>query len=446
VSTTKSELDLQTYWMPFTANRQFKNAPRLVESAEGVYYRSRDGRRLIDGIAGMWCVNAGHGRAEIVEAVQRQVAEMDYATSFQMGHPAAFELAGELSAILPDDLGHPFFVNSGSEAVDTALKIALAFHRRRGEAARTRLIGRERAYHGVGFGGISVGGIGANRTPYGPLLPGVDHLPHTHDPERNAFSRGQPEHGVERADALLDLIALHGAETIAAVIVEPMSGSTGVLVPPVGYLERLREITATHGILLIFDEVITGFGRTGRLFALDHWGVEPDIVQFAKAITSGYFPFGGIGISDRLAATLDEAGEPWMHAYTYSAHPVGCAVALRTMDIILDEDFPAQAAAKGEHLLAGLKAALADHPNVGDVRGKGLMCGVEIVQDKATKAEFPASENIGVKVHAATQQRGLFSRLRGDVFCLAPPVVTTTEQLDRIVEILAAAIDEVLPA
>jgi adenosylmethionine-8-amino-7-oxononanoate aminotransferase len=219
-----------------------------------------------------------------------------------------------------------------------------------------------------------------------------------------------------------------------------------VIVPPDDYFPRIREICDRYDVLLVADEVITGFGRTGHLFALDHWGVEPDIVQFAKAITSGYFPFGGIGISDEVAATLDEAGEPWMHAYTYSAHPVGCAVALRTMDIILDEDFPAQAAAKGEHLLAGLKAALADHPNVGDVRGKGLMCGVEIVQDKATKAEFPASENIGVKVHAATQQRGLFSRLRGDVFCLAPPVVTTTEQLDRIVEILAAAIDEVLPA
>jgi beta-alanine--pyruvate transaminase len=444
VSTTKSELDLQTYWMPFTANRQFKNAPRLVESAEGVYYRSRDGRRLIDGIAGMWCVNAGHGRAEIVEAVQRQVAEMDYATSFQMGHPAAFELAGELSAILPDDLGHPFFVNSGSEAVDTALKIALAFHRRRGEAARTRLIGRERAYHGVGFGGISVGGIGANRTPYGPLLPGVDHLPHTHDPERNAFSRGQPEHGVERADALLDLIALHGAETIAAVIVEPMSGSTGVLVPPVGYLERLREITATHGILLIFDEVITGFGRTGRLFALDHWGVEPDIVQFAKAITSGYFPFGGIGISDRLAATLDEAGEPWMHAYTYSAHPVGCAVALRMLRIIEDERFPEQAAAKGDELLARLRSALADHPNVGNIRGKGLMCAVELVEDRESKRSFPADHGIGAAVLRASLDRGLVSRVKADTYVLAPPIVITNAQIQRTVEILAESIRAVV--
>ena len=352
MSTTTSELDLQTYWMPFTANRQFKNDPRLVESAEGVYYRSRDGRRLIDGIAGMWCVNAGHGRAEIVEAVQRQVAEMDYATSFQMGHPAAFELAAELSAILPGDLGHPFFVNSGSEAVDTALKIALAYHRRRGEAGRTRLIGRERAYHGVGFGGISVGGMGPNRTPYGPLLPGVDHLPHTHDPERNAFSRGQPQHGVERADALLDLIALHGAETIAAVIVEPMSGSTGVLVPPVGYLERLRELTAAHGILLIFDEVITGFGRLGSPFAATHFGLLPDMVTLAKGLTNGTVPMGAVAVRDEIYEAFmagPEGAIEFTHGYTYSGHPLACAAARAALRVYERDGLLTRAAELNEH-------------------------------------------------------------------------------------------------
>ena len=325
---TINDLDLKNYWMPFTANRQFKSSPRLVETAEGIYYYSRDGRRLIDGISGMWCVNAGHGRPEIVKAVQSQVAEMDYATSYQMGHGPAFELATELKDVLPGDLGHPFFVNSGSEAVDTALKVALSYHRRRGEAGRIRLIGRERAFHGAGFGGMSVGGIGPNRLPYGPLLPGVDHLPHTHDPERNAFSRGQPVYGVERADALLDLIALHGADTIAAVIVEPMSGSTGVLVPPVGYLERLREITAEYGILLIFDEVITGFGRLGAPFAATYFDLNPDILSMAKGLTNGVGRMGAVevseGIYDKFMAGTEDGSE-FTHDYTYSGHPLGCA-------------------------------------------------------------------------------------------------------------------------
>jgi beta-alanine--pyruvate transaminase len=419
--------------MPFTANRQFKNAPRLVESAEGVYYRSRDGRRLIDGIAGMWCVNAGHGRAEIVEAVQRQVAEMDYATSFQMGHPAAFELAGELSAILPDDLGHPFFVNSGSEAVDTALKIALAFHRRRGEAGRTRLIGRERAYHGVGFGGISVGGIGANRTPYGPLLPGVDHLPHTHDPERNAFSRGQPEHGVERADALLDLIALHGAETIAAVIVEPMSGSTGVLVPPVGYLERLREITAAHGILLIFDEVITGFGRTGRMFACEHWGVAPDIMTVAKGITSGYIPMGGAITSKAVAdAFIGSPRASFRHVITFGGHPVAAAAALRNIQIMEEEGLAENSARMGAYLLDGLKELKEKHRMIGDVRGIGLMCGMEIVRDRETKEPFPPQADLGNRLTQGFSENGIILR-GGDNMNVMPPLCVTAGEIDEIV-------------
>ena len=439
MSTTTSELDLQTYWMPFTANRQFKNDPRLVESAEGVYYRSRDGRRLIDGIAGMWCVNAGHGRAEIVEAVQRQVAEMDYATSFQMGHPAAFELAAELSAILPGDLGHPFFVNSGSEAVDTALKIALAYHRRRGEAGRTRLIGRERAYHGVGFGGISVGGMGPNRTPYGPLLPGVDHLPHTHDPERNAFSRGQPQHGVERADALLDLIALHGAETIAAVIVEPMSGSTGVLVPPVGYLERLRELTAAHGILLIFDEVITGFGRLGSPFAATHFGLLPDMVTLAKGLTNGTVPMGAVAVRDEIYEAFmagPEGAIEFTHGYTYSGHPLACAAARAALRVYERDGLLTRAAELNEHW-ENAAHDLRRLPHVIDIRNIGLTAAIEM-------APVPGKPAVrGMTALHKAFQKGAFIRVTGDIIALAPPLPITPAQIDDLFALVAETIEEV---
>ena len=439
MSTTTSELDLQTYWMPFTANRQFKNDPRLVESAEGVYYRSRDGRRLIDGIAGMWCVNAGHGRAEIVEAVQRQVAEMDYATSFQMGHPAAFELAAELSAILPGDLGHPFFVNSGSEAVDTALKIALAYHRRRGEAGRTRLIGRERAYHGVGFGGISVGGMGPNRTPYGPLLPGVDHLPHTHDPERNAFSRGQPQHGVERADALLDLIALHGAETIAAVIVEPMSGSTGVLVPPVGYLERLRELTAAHGILLIFDEVITGFGRLGSPFAATHFDLLPDMVTLAKGLTNGTVPMGAVAVRDEIYEAFmagPEGAIEFTHGYTYSGHPLACAAARAALRVYERDGLLTRAAELNEHW-ENAAHDLRRLPHVIDIRNIGLTAAIEM-------APVPGKPAVrGMTALHKAFQKGAFIRVTGDIIALAPPLPITPAQIDDLFALVAETIEEV---
>ena len=439
MSTTTSELDLKTYWMPFTANRQFKNSPRLVESAEGVYYRTSDGRRLIDGIAGMWCVNAGHGRAEIVAAVQRQVAKMDYATSFQMGHPAAFELAGELSAILPDDLGHPFFVNSGSEAVDTALKIAIAFHRRRGEAGRTRLIGRERAYHGVGFGGISVGGIGANRTPYGPLLPGVDHLPHTHDLERNAFSRGQPAHGAERANALLDLIALHGAETIAAVIVEPMAGSTGVLVPPVGYLERLREITAAHGILLIFDEVITGFGRLGSPFAATHFDLLPDMVTLAKGLTNGTVPMGAVAVRAEIYDTFmagPEGAIEFTHGYTYSGHPLACAAARAALTVYQRDGLLTRADKLGKHW-ENAAHGLRKLPHVIDIRNIGLTAAIELapIPGKPTVRAMTA-------LHKAFQ-KGAFIRVTGDTIALAPPLSITRAQIDELFALVAETIDEV---
>lgn len=288
------------FWMPFTANRQFKASPRLLERAEGMYYTASDGRQVLDGTAGLWCCNAGHGRREISEAVSKQIARMDFAPTFQMGHPLPFELAETLAAISPEGLNRVFFTNSGSESADTALKIALAYQRAIGQGSRTRLIGRELAYHGVGFGGMSVGGMANNRRAFGPMLPGVDHLPHTLDLQRNAFSKGLPQHGVERADELERLVTLHGAENIAAVIVEPMSGSAGVILPPVGYLQRLREITSKHGILLIFDEVITGFGRVGEAFAAQRWGVTPDILTCAKGLTNGAIPMGAVFVADRL--------------------------------------------------------------------------------------------------------------------------------------------------
>ncbi|MGH8285747.1 MAG: aminotransferase class III-fold pyridoxal phosphate-dependent enzyme, partial [Steroidobacteraceae bacterium] len=324
--------DLESLWLPFTANRLFKERPRLLSRAAGMHYWTPDGRQILDAAAGLWCVNAGHGRREITEAVARQLETLDYAPPFQMGHPPAFELANALVKIAPAGLDHVFFTNSGSEAVDTALKIALAYHRVRGEGSRTRLIGRERAYHGVGFGGITVGGIVANRKVWSAsLLPGADHLPHTHDLARNAFSRGQPAHGAALADELERLVALHDASNIAAVIVEPIAGSTGVLIPPRGYLQRLREICDRHGILLIFDEVITGFGRTGSAFAAQEFGVVPDMITAAKALTNGSVPMGAVlvkhGIYDAFMQGPPGAIELF-HGYTYSAHPVACAAGL----------------------------------------------------------------------------------------------------------------------
>ena len=433
------DLDLENYWMPFTANRQFKNEPRLVEAADGVYYRSHDGRRLIDGISGLWCVNAGHNRAEIVAAVQRQVAELDFAPSFQMGHPAAFELAAELAALLPGDLGHPFFVNSGSEAIDTALKIALAYHRRRGEAGRTRLIGRERAYHGVGFGGLSVGGIGLNRVPYGPLLPGVDHLPHTHDPARNAFSRGQPEHGAARADALRDLIALHGAETIAAVIVEPMAGSAGVLVPPVGYLERLRAICDEHGILLIFDEVITGFGRLGAPFAATYFAVQPDIVTLAKALTNGTVPMGAVAVREAIFDTFMEGPEgaiEFTHGYTYSGHPLACAAARAALALYQRDGLLTRAADLDAHW-ADAAHGLRGLPQVIDIRNIGLTAAVEL-------APLPGQPGVrGMRALQYAFERGAFLRVTGDIIALAPPLIITRAQIDELFALVAETIEEV---
>src|SRR5438132_181482 len=330
---------LNAYWLPFTANRQFKAAPRLVVQADGMYYTTADGRRILDGFAGLWCCNAGHSREPIVAAIREQAATMDYAPAFQMSHPLAFELASRIAQLAPQTLDHVFFCNSGSEAVDTALKIALAWHRVRGEGQRMRLIGRERAYHGVGFGGMSVGGISANRRMFGLMLGGIDHLPHTHDLEHNAFSRGQPEWGAHLANELERIVALHDASTIAAVIVEPMAGSTSVLIPPKGYLQRLRELTRKHGILLILDEVITGFGRLGHAFAAERYGVVPDMITFAKGVTSGSVPMGGVicrkGIHDAFMHGPEHVVE-FFHGYTYSAHPLACAAGLAALDLYRD--------------------------------------------------------------------------------------------------------------
>ncbi|MBN9429665.1 MAG: aminotransferase class III-fold pyridoxal phosphate-dependent enzyme, partial [Burkholderiales bacterium] len=362
--------DLAAFWMPFTPNRRFKRAPQLLVGADGMYYRHRDGRRILDGIAGLWCVNAGHRHPRIVAALARQLGELDYASSFQISHPAAFELAQRLCAWAGNGLAHAFFTNSGSESVDTALKIALAYQRSRGQGGRFKLIGRERSYHGMGFGGLSVGGIGKHRSAFGPLLPGVDHLPHTHDPARNAFSRGQPAHGAERADALEAILALHDPATVAAVIVEPVAGSTGVLLPPQGYLQKLRAICDRHGILLIFDEVITGFGRLGAPLAATCFGVRPDIVTLAKGLTNAAVPMGAVLVSDGVHQAFMQGPEEAVelaHGYTYSGHPLACAAALATLDVHRDEALAQRAAELAPHF-ESLVHGLRDAPGVIDIR------------------------------------------------------------------------------
>ena len=428
--------ELQAYWMPFTANRQFKASPRMMVKAEGMHYTTDDGRRILDAFSGLWCCNAGHGRKPIVEAIQRQAATMDYAPAFQMGHPLAFQLANRIVELAPGRLDHVFFCNSGSEAVDTALKIAIAWHRVRGEGARTRLIGRERGYHGAGFGGIAVGGIVANRKMFGPLLAGVDHLPHTHLPDRNAFSRGQPEHGAHLADELERLVALHDASTIAAVIVEPMAGSTGVLVPPKGYLERLREITRKHGILLIFDEVITAFGRMGGSFAASVLGVEPDMITFAKGVTSGAVPMGGVIVSADVHGAF-MSGPPGaielFHGYTYSAHPLACAAGIAALQLYEDEDLFARAARmapKFEEALHSLKGT----PHVVDIRNIGLVGGVEL-------APRPGAPNArAYETFIRCFEKGVLVRQAGDIIELAPALIVEEAQIDEIVSTLRDAI------
>jgi beta-alanine--pyruvate transaminase len=420
---------LEAYWMPFTPNRQFKSKPRLLARASGMYYWTPEGRQILDGVAGLWCVAAGHGRSEITEAVANQLKTMDYAPPFQMGHPAAFELANEVVKIAPAGLDHVFFTNSGSESVDTALKIALAYHRVRGEAARTRLIGRERGYHGVGFGGISVGGILPNRKMWsGALLPGVDHLTHTHDLAKNAFSRGEPAYGVHLADELERLIAFHDPSTIAAVIIEPIAGSTGVLIPPRGYLKRVRDICDRHGILLIFDEVITGFGRTGSAFAAQEFGVTPDLITVAKGLTNGCVPMGAVIAKKSVYEAFMQGPEgaiELFHGYTYSAHPVACAAGLATLDIYRREGLLTRAKSlsaaweDAAHSLRGL-------PHVTDIRNYGLILGIEL-------ESIPGKPGArGFEVYTKCFDRGLLIRQTADILALSPPLIVERAQIDQI--------------
>ena len=430
--------EMEAFWMPFTANRQFKANPRMLAKAEGMHYWTPEGRPILDAVAGLWCVNAGHGRREISEAVARQIATMEYAPPFQMGHPAAFQLANEVASWLPKDMGHVFFTNSGSESVDTALKIALAYHRARGEASRTRFIGRERGYHGVGFGGISVGGMVNNRKWFGSMLPGVDHLPHTHDLAKNAYTRGVPEHGANLADELERIVALHDASNIAAVIVEPVAGSTGVLIPPKGYLERLRSICTRHGILLIFDEVITGFGRLGSPFGTSFFGVQPDMITMAKGLTNGAVPMGAVAASDQIYDAFMQGPEgaiELFHGYTYSAHPVACAAGIATQEIYRKEGLLTRANdmaaywADGVHSLKGL-------PHVIDLRNLGLIGAVEL-------DPIPGKPGLrGYNTFVRAFEQGLLIRVTGDIVAMSPPLIIEKQHIDQVFGILGGVLKE----
>jgi beta-alanine--pyruvate transaminase len=422
--------------MPFTPNRHFKAKPRILAKASGMHYWTGDGRQILDAVAGLWCVNAGHGRREITEAVSRQLETMDYCPPFNMGHPGAYELANKVAALAPEGLDHVFFGNSGSEAVDTALKIAIGYHAVRGEARRIRIVGRVRGYNGVSFAGITVGGIAANRKMWsGTLLPNVDHLPHTHDLARNAFARGLPQHGVELANELEKIIALQDASTIAAVIVEPIAGSTGVLLPPVGYLQRLRDICTKHGILLIFDEVITGFGRTGSAFAAQEFGVTPDIITCAKGLTNGCVPMGAAIVSKAIYEAFMKGpdGIEIFHGYTYSGHPTACAAGLATLDIYARENLltRAKSVAKewedASHSLRGL-------PHVIDVRNYGLILGLEF-DPIAGKPGARASD-----VYLKCFERGLLVRQTADILALSPPLIIESKHVDQIFETLRSVI------
>ena len=428
--------NLEAYWMPFTANRQFKKNPRLLVGAEGMYYYTHDGRKVLDGTAGLWCVNAGHQAPRIVKAIQEQAAELDYAPPFQMGHPKAFDLAARLTTMMPGDLDHVFFTNSGSESVDTALKIALAYHNVTGNGSRTRLIGREKGYHGVGFGGISVGGIVPNRKFFGTLLTGVDHLPHTHDLEHNAFSRGLPEWGAHLADELERIVALHDASTIAAVIVEPFAGSAGVYLPPKGYLQRLREICTKHGILLIFDEVITGFGRLGASFATEYFGVTPDLITTAKGLTSGAVPMGAVfvrkHIYDAFMKGPEEAIELF-HGYTYSAHPLACAASHAALDTYQEEGLFERAADMAPYWETALHS-LHGEPHVIDIRNLGLVGAIELepIPGQPVKRAF----DIFLRCYEA----GTMIRTTGDTLALTPPLIIERAEVDQLVETIREAL------
>ncbi|MBV9956450.1 MAG: aspartate aminotransferase family protein [Pseudolabrys sp.] len=438
--TTAVPNDLEPFWMPFTANRSFKKRPRMIARAKDLYYYTPEGRPVLDACAGLWCTNAGHNRDPIVAAIQAQAAELDFSPTFQFGHPKAFELASRIAALAPGDLDHVFFTNSGSEATDTALKIALAYWNVKGEGSRTRLIGRERGYHGVGFGGTSVGGMVNNRKFFGSLLAGVDHLPMTYNRERQAFTKGEPEWGEERANALEDLVTLHGANTIAAVIVEPMAGSTGVLPAPKGYLHRLRAICDKHGILLIFDEVITGFGRLGTAFAAERYGVIPDMICFAKGITSGSVPMGGViarkGIHDAFMKGPEHVVELF-HGYTYSAHPLACAAGLAALDLYRDEKLFERAKAL-EPKWADAAMSLKGLPNVLDIRQVGLTAGIDL----ASRPDFVGKRGYDA-MEMAFHDVGIMVRGIGDTLAVTPPLTVSEAQIGEIFDKLGKIIKAV---
>ena len=428
--------DLQAYWMPFTGNRLFKKHPRLIVRAEGVHCWTHDGKKVLDSIAGLWCCNAGHCHPKIVEAIQSQAATLDYATAFQLGHPKVFELANKLTDIAPDGFDYAFFVNSGSEAVDTALKMALAYHRIRGDGARTRLIGRERGYHGVGFGGISVGGITPNRKMFGAMLPGVDHLPHTHNLEKNAFSRGLPEWGDHLADELENIVALHDASTIAAVIVEPIAGSAGVILPPEGYLQRLRDICNRHGILLIFDEVICGFGRTGDNFAATRMNVVPDLITTAKGLTSGTVPMGAVLAKGDIYDTFMTGPEgtiEFFHGYTYSGHPLAAAAACAALDVYKEEGLFERARSLEGYFEDGLHS-LKGEPYVIDVRNFGLIGAVELEPIEGQ----PTARAVQLFVHCF--DNGVSVRTTGDTVAFSPPLIIEKSHIDQMIDAVRKAL------
>lgn len=431
--------NLEALWMPFTANRQFKKKPRMLAGAKGMFYFTPDGREILDGTSGLWCVNAGHGRQKIVDAIAKQAATMDYAPGFQMGHPISFEFASRLQAILPGDLDKVFFTNSGSESVDTALKIALAYHRAKGQGQRVRFIGRERGYHGVGFGGITVGGIVANRRVYGSMLAGADHLPHTYNREKQAFSKGEPEWGAHLADELERIVALHDASTIAAVMVEPMAGSTGVLPPPQGYLKRLRELCDKHDILLIFDEVITGFGRLGAPFASERYGVIPDLMTFAKGVTNAAAPMGGVvarkHVHDAFMTGPEHVVELF-HGYTYSAHPLACAAGLATLDLYRDEGLFERSKALEPVWADAIFSKLKGKPGVLDIRQVGLTAAVDFEgwKDAPGKRAFVAMDK-------AFHDEGMMVRTSGDCLVVTPPFIVTEDDIAQIADKLSNVID-----
>lgn len=434
-----SVLNLEPYWMPFTSNRFFKANPLLMASAKGMYFTTTDGKKILDGIAGLWCCNAGHCHPKIVAAIQTQVATLDYATAFQLGHPGVFELADRLTQMAPGTLDHAFFVNSGSEAVDTALKIAIAYHRVRGEGQRIRLIGRERGYHGVGFGGISVGGMSPNRKMYGALLPGIDHLPHTHDLAHNAFSRGMPEWGAHLADELENIVALHDASTIAAVIVEPVAGSAGVLVPAPKYLQRLREICDRHGILLILDEVITAFGRTGSRFGAETFGVQPDLIALAKGLTSGAIPMGAVLVDKDIYSafmTGPEHSVEFFHGYTYSGHPAAVAAGLASLSVYEEEGLY-QRASEMAPVLEDAVHSLKGAPHVIDIRNIGMMAAIEL-EPRPGEPTMRATE-----MFRRCFDAGLLIRTTGDVLALSPPLIIDADQIGQIVDTIGKGLQSI---